>query len=165
MANKSLEQFTPVTDKTAIDTANDFLAGNDVSAPNATKDTKYTFDLLQSLINVGVIQDDSGTPISGSTSLAINANTKFIKLALNGNWTPLAITGFEEGKEVILQVRSTTPLPVLPYQITFPILIKTDDGVQPVLKVNGTGVFDYIYLLGTSTTTAQITKIVYGSKA
>lgn len=164
MANKSFEQFTPVTDKTAIDTANDFLAGNDVSAPNATKDTKYTFDLLQSLINVGVIQDDSGAPIGGSTSLTINSNTKFIKLALNANWTPLAITGFEEGKEVILQISSST-LPLYPFQITFPSTIKPDDGVTPVLKVNTSGVFDYIYLLGTSPTTAQITKVVYGSNS
>lgn len=164
MADKKLEQFNSITDPSTINTAVDFLIGNDVNLSPELRDTKYTFDVLKRLFDSTsnqVVGD-----LSGATSLVIDPLANDVYLRLIGNWNPLNVTGFISGKIVRLII-GTNGVNGFPWQIVFPSGIKLDDGIGLLLKNNVVDAtfennFDIIVLRGIADGKAIVENVIYG---
>jgi hypothetical protein len=151
MADKKFSDFTLVNVPSTINLDNDFLVGNKPSLAINARDTKYPFGVLKRLYDSGIGQDQTGTPVTGSTSLAITSIANFVMVKLSGNWNPASITGLEDGKEIDFLV-FTNGLNGYPWQINFPSNIFLPEGIEPTLlnNIDSADNFDIIKLRGLS---------------
>ena len=151
MADKKFSEFTLINVPSTIDLDNDFLVGNKPSLAINERDTKYPFRVLKRLYDTRIGQDQTGTPITGSPPLAITSIANFVMVKLSGNWSPVSVTGLEDGKEIDLLV-FTNGLNGYPWQINFPSNILLPEGIEPTLlnNIDSADNFDIIKLRGLS---------------